>query len=242
VGSIEELVAGIRRVRSLVGRARQAVALAELRITAAGEAFGAATTGSAVSEPAEASGHHAFAARRTAETLATLTAVVDRLDRYLEGLGATTAPARSGHPASTHPIAPVPPERIEALRDELPETVVRGSGQKTHGRWVGPDGVAHEIVSGRDEDSAAALQVLRTRGLPLRSEPAAISHVEQKLAALMVRSRVRHATLVINNRPCRGPAGCDTFVPVILPNGYSLTIYAPGYRKTFTGGASPSWR
>nr|WP_245589831.1 DddA-like double-stranded DNA deaminase toxin [Amycolatopsis balhimycina] len=30
--------------------------------------------------------------------------------------------------------------------------------------------------------------------------------------------------------------GCDTLLPVILPKGYSLTVHAPNYRKTFTGG------
>jgi hypothetical protein len=83
---------------------------------------------------------------------------------------------------------------------------------------------------------------LKERGLAARTEPVAVSHAEQKLAARMVRDKIIDATLVINNRPCRGPAGCDTLLPLLLPPGYSLTVHGPNYRKTFTGGAVPPWR
>jgi hypothetical protein len=53
---------------------------------------------------------------------------------------------------------------------------------------------------------------------------------------------MRHLTVVLNQRPCKGDYGCDELVPVVLPEGYSLTVHAPNYRKRFTGGARPWWR
>ncbi|HYS41548.1 MAG TPA: DddA-like double-stranded DNA deaminase toxin, partial [Pseudonocardiaceae bacterium] len=35
---------------------------------------------------------------------------------------------------------------------------------------------------------------------------------------------------------CRRPAGCGRLLPVMLPDGCSLTVHAPGYRRRFTGG------
>lgn len=104
-----------------------------------------------------------------------------------------------------------------------------------------PNGTEHAIVSGRDDDSAAVGDLLKARGFAARTEPLAVSHAEQKLAAHMVRDKITHATLVINNRPCRGPLSCDTLLPILLPAGYSLTVHAPNYRKTFTGGAGSRW-
>jgi hypothetical protein len=54
--------------------------------------------------------------------------------------------------------------------------------------------------------------------------------------------KMRNITVVINHRPCKGRLGCEGLVPVVLPEGYSLTVHAPNYRKRFTGGAQPWWR
>ncbi|MEC3980410.1 DddA-like double-stranded DNA deaminase toxin [Amycolatopsis sp. H20-H5] len=113
------------------------------------------------------------------------------------------------------------------------------SGQKTHGRWVDEHGQAHEIVSGRDNDAADAARLLRDKGIPQRGELTTTADVEQKIAARMVREGRKHVDVVLNNRPCRGLFGCDTLVPVILPEGYTLTVHAPNYQKTFTGGKQP---
>jgi hypothetical protein len=67
--------------------------------------------------------------------------------------------------------------------------------------------------------------------------------VEMKMAAYMRNHGVRSATLLINNTPCRGPLGCDELVPVLLPEGSTLTVHgADGFTKTYTGGATPPWR
>jgi hypothetical protein len=46
-----------------------------------------------------------------------------------------------------------------------------------------------------------------------------------KLAVHMRKNGIRSATLVVNHVPCEGPLGCDALVPVILPTGYTLTVY-----------------
>ncbi|MFE2752120.1 DddA-like double-stranded DNA deaminase toxin [Actinosynnema sp. NPDC059335] len=139
----------------------------------------------------------------------------------------------------------VPPERVGELRRELPPPVVPGAGQKTRGYWIGPDGTAQPIVSGRDDDADAADARLRDMGMPRKS--AKTGDVEIKLATRMSREGIRHATVVINNEPCVGPFGCDTLVPILLPEGSTLTVYGTTEQgepisKRYTGGARPWWR
>ncbi|GAA3432829.1 hypothetical protein GCM10018954_024320 [Kutzneria kofuensis] len=157
---------------------------------------------------------------------------------------ATVSPQRPARPADSagSPSA----DQIERLRAELPSPVVPGTGQKTHGRWVAQGGTAQQLVSGRDELSTKVNDQLRAQGCPWLPARTA-DDVELKLAALMREQGqtdpgMRHVTLVINNRPCKGDLSCDELVPVILPAGYSLTVHAPNYRKRFTGGAEPWWR
>jgi SCP1.201-like deaminase len=130
-------------------------------------------------------------------------------------------------------------EQAVKLAEELPPPVVSNTGAKTHGLWVDEHGTAHKIVSGKDADADLAWSILRNRGIPVPAEPTTTSDVEQKLAARMVREGRKHLDVTLNNRPCRGVFGCDVLVPVILPEGYSLTVHAPNYKKTFTGGAQP---
>lgn len=137
-------------------------------------------------------------------------------------------------------------ERIDQLRQELPPAVQRGTGQKTHGRWIAPDGSTHSMISGRDDLTYQVNSALDNMGCPTLPIIAS-SDVELKLAALMLEKgstdpKMRHITLVINNRPCKGRLGCETLLPVLLLEGYSLTVHGPDYRKRFTGGAKPWWR
>ncbi|MFS8104198.1 hypothetical protein LFM09_44515 [Lentzea alba] len=140
----------------------------------------------------------------------------------------------------------VPAERLDALRRELPPPIKStDSGRKTHGRWIGPDGVAQPITSGVDDDSRAAGERLRQLGILMR--PTKASDVEMKVAARMVRDGIRHATVLINNTPCRGRLSCDTLVPIMLPDGATLTVHGVNedgtlFRKRYAGGARPWWR
>ncbi|MCP3805111.1 hypothetical protein NLX83_38185 [Allokutzneria sp. A3M-2-11 16] len=124
--------------------------------------------------------------------------------------------------------------------------MARGRRQKTHGRWIGPDGGVRTIVSGEDERTPQINDTLRSMGCP-RVPIATAADVEMKLVALMREKGAddpewRHFTLVINNRPCRGILGCATLIGIMLPEGYSLTIHAPNYHKRIPGGAKPWWR
>ncbi|XVS62333.1 DddA-like double-stranded DNA deaminase toxin [Actinosynnema sp. CA-299493] len=160
---------------------------------------------------------------------------------------------QSSTPPQVRPVEPsappvIPPEKVEELRRELPPDVPPADQRppgtprpKTHGRWIGPDGQTRPVVSGEDEmyrESETALAALGLRRKLTRA-----SDVEMKMAAYMRNHGVRSATLLINNTPCRGPLGCDELVPVLLPEGATLTVHgANGFTKTYAGGATPPWR
>ncbi|MBB5804092.1 hypothetical protein F4560_003860 [Saccharothrix ecbatanensis] len=140
----------------------------------------------------------------------------------------------------------VPQERVEAIRKTLPPPVVPRSGQKTVGQWIGPDGTAEPIASGFDRRSALVQGQLARMGRPAGSSRS--GDVEQKLAAYMAANGIRHATVIINHVPCRqGRDSCDTLVPVLLPEGSTLTVHGQNSNGTrtrirYTGGAVPWWR
>jgi hypothetical protein len=73
---------------------------------------------------------------------------------------------------------------------------------------------------------------------------AVATHAETKLAAYLrgVRQKTgqpQYATIVVNNQVCGGDLSCAELLPVLLPEGCSLTVHAPNYRRTFTGGKKP---
>lgn len=188
--------------------------------------------------------------RELARTCEVVEAAEAAIRGYLDAIGASAAastpaaaplPPLRGSAAPTGPAPVTTAEVIERLRTELPPTVATSTGQKTHGRWFGPDGQVHAEASGRDDKYAAALEFF-TREFKARRLPARLSDVEMKLAVHMRRHDIRSATLVINHFPCVGRYGCDELVPVILPEGYSLTVYGPeGFVRTYQGGKTSRW-
>ena len=58
----------------------------------------------------------------------------------------TGTASTAGHPAQP-PVSRTDP--TASRRATAP--VVRGSGQKTHGRWIAPDDTAQTLISGKDE-------------------------------------------------------------------------------------------
>ncbi|GAA3886060.1 hypothetical protein GCM10022243_58600 [Saccharothrix violaceirubra] len=136
-----------------------------------------------------------------------------------------------------------PDHLVESMRNSLPPRVTPRSGQKTHGRWLGPDGQVRNVVSGKDHRSELARQRLYDAGV--RRTVAVLSDVEMKIAAEMAATGIRHATLVINHRVCRGDLSCDTLLPVLLPEGYTLTVHGIDRRgnrtKTRYTGGSTTW-
>lgn len=133
------------------------------------------------------------------------------------------------------------PDQVTALRRQLPEPIKpaeRGTGRKTHGRWIDADGTVREMVSGEDEFSSKANRYLTILGI--RKTPWTVNHVELKLAARLreqhdLTGRPQHTTLVLNNVPCPGRLGCASLLPRLLPAGCSLTVHGPNYQRTFIG-------
>lgn len=96
------------------------------------------------------------------------------------------------------------------------------------------------MVSGQDGAYDEAIQVFRD--MKSRHVPQRASDVEMKLAAHMRNNGIRSAVLVINHTPCPGPMGCDALLPVILPKGYTLTVYGVnGFVRRYEGGGTSSW-
>ncbi|WP_410640458.1 DddA-like double-stranded DNA deaminase toxin [Amycolatopsis sp. lyj-346] len=176
----------------------------------------------------------------------TLTTAAQGLAGYLAKVGKVEPPPPSGSrqepsAAKDQPASPgkLDPDKLEELRSKLPPSVPKPNpeNKKTHGQWVDAQGNVHTTVSGEDQASAAAWEQLQQAGMPANRKPVITTHVEVKVAAEMIQSGQRHTELVLNNRPCVGPLGCDSLLPVLLPKGYSVTVYGPdGYEATFEGG------
>ncbi len=98
------------------------------------------------------------------------------------------------------------------------------------------------MVSGDDPEADGVARLLREIPLPRPGRPYTASHAELKLAAHMRANGIRHATIVINHVPCKLDFGCEALLGVLLPEGYSLTVYGTdGYHRTFKGGKRPPW-
>ena len=78
-------------------------------------------------------------------------------------------------------------------------------------------------MSGRDDMEAAAVKFFKDQGA--RRTPTTVADVEVKLAVHMRNEGITNATVVVNNEVCKGPFGCDTLLPKILPEGSRLTVY-----------------
>ncbi|GAA2696392.1 MULTISPECIES: DddA-like double-stranded DNA deaminase toxin [Actinosynnema] len=241
MASIGEVADRLAQVVELVGRCRDALATARALVEEARAGLALALEGAAGLEEDAARALDAFAG--------VADGVRDELGPLLEGIEARLEAVRAallgegGGARDDEPPA-VPWDRVERLRRELPPPVVPNTGQKTHGRWIGPDGQARPIVSGRDDKSVLVNPQLVEKGIPDLVQRS--SDVEMKLAAHMVAKGIRHATVVINHEPCKGKYNCDTLVPIILPEGSTLTVHGTNaggmrIRVRYTGGARPWW-
>ncbi|RKZ78238.1 MAG: hypothetical protein DRR16_28050, partial [Candidatus Parabeggiatoa sp. nov. 3] len=59
-------------------------------------------------------------------------------------------------------------------------------------------------------------------------------HVEAQVAGKMVACQMSSGTLVINNRPCPGKAGCDNSVERMIPIGSKLRVIVPKSLDRYT--------
>ena len=250
MASLGEVGEGLNRVLNKAAEAGAALrTAAELAEDARGllkEAAG----GSPQADVETTNAQFAEAVKGIADLHRSLGAGVDGIQKILHSLELDgTTPGNAAPPTRPTPErSPPSGERVDRMRRDLPPPVQPRSGQKTHGRWFtdadAPDTAARELTSGHDEWWEAAEQHLFYLGVP--GIPVAAADVEIKLAVHMACNGIHHATLVLNNTPCKGRFGCDTLVPVVLPEGSSLTVHGVTpdglmMKKTYTGGASAPW-
>ncbi|MFI6030715.1 DddA-like double-stranded DNA deaminase toxin [Amycolatopsis magusensis] len=215
-------------------------------------AFKTATSGSQAPEIGQALGALREALQNVVTLEELINAATGKVKPYASSqlaVAPTPAPTTRDSGSASAPTAPKPdPDTtaIERLRQQLPPPVVpgrRGPGQpqqKTHGRWVDANGQEHQMVSGQDDAYNQTVDYFKTIGS--RHVPQRASDVEMKLAVHMRQNGITDATLVINNRPCVGPMGCDALVPVLLPKGSKMRVYGVnGFVKTYEGGGTSSW-
>jgi hypothetical protein len=244
MATIGQLIDKLRTTLDNITAARRSLRAAHDRLIEATTAFHRLLAGSTATESTQIVASLTSARNATTAELATLEQAAQHIQAYIDHL----SPAAS-QPAETSPATgttTVLPNQVETLRRELPPSITAGArGRKTHGRWIGPDGIPRPIVSGNDEMSANVARHLKGIGIP--QMPAATTDVEMKLAAHMAQNRIRHTTVVINNSPCKGRLSCDTLVPILLPEGSTMTVHGvtkqgTPMRKTYTGGARPWWQ
>lgn len=235
--SVNELVDQVKRALTAIGRARSRLVDAHVALSEARDTWATVTQGTTDPEAGALASSADAACEQLVQVHGGLKSAEATLHAYLAKVAGDAPPRGPSPPTAADPLE----GRVEALRRELPPPVARGRGQKTHGRWFAPGGKTAELASGWDELTTRVNVVLTGLGCP-RVPPMSSAHVEVKLAMHMRDNGIREATVVINHRPCRGEMSCDTLVPVLLPEGYCLTVYGPGVRKRYTGGAKPWWK
>lgn len=229
MGSITELATGVRAVLDQILTTRTTVTGVVAILESAGTIYARLGEGSAQPDLTNAAAflEHAY------DECQRIVAMLDRARDHAEAfLAFLTGPWQ------------LTDEQVDDLRRDLPEPIgpaERGTGRKTHGRWIGADGTTREIVSGMDAASKVVDDVLRSLGY---ARLWIAGHVEMKLAGRLCQQfeatgQQQHATIVQNNVPCPLDFGCASLLPRILPPGCSITVHAPNYRQTFNGGAKP---
>jgi hypothetical protein len=142
--------------------------------------------------------------------------------------------SREGEPAPTPRISDDEAWRLFGklpIRDES-----RLSRPKTRGTWINHDGTEEELVSGEhDEYYSKVRDFLRDRNIgPKHGQIMSPSHVETKFAMRMRLQGLKHETIVVNQRPCKGRFGCEELLGDILPPGSTLTVFGPnGFKRTY---------
>ncbi|TCO49834.1 nucleic acid/nucleotide deaminase of polymorphic system toxin [Actinocrispum wychmicini] len=121
------------------------------------------------------------------------------------------------------------PPQAAGLVENLPQRVTPSAQERTVGVTRIGDRVLPPIMSGYDPVfSELACRRLAAIGI----DPAMLkSHVEVKLAALMIDTGQTQATVAINYTPCGfevrrfAPDTCHRVLDDMLPPGYTLTVY-----------------
>lgn len=235
--SVERIAADLRQVLAALDLAPLAQVLS--LIDHAERTFTDAAQGSQRPEVAQALGHLSLTKQQVRKLHQVLTTARTLIEQYLANLtgggAATPRPTASNSPTAAPTLTR---DQADAIRASLPPQVPKPNpdGKQTHGKWFDGSGASGHVVSGEDQDAEEVRHLLRSAGVLDVGEPVIVTHVEMKLAARMRRAGIRHIDVVINNPPCVGPYGCDSLLPVVLPEGLSVTIHDPRETKTYYGG------
>lgn len=204
-------------------------------------------------------GQHEAAAEDMREVWRKVGLVIRVIEQYRTSLGAGSQPVvTSAHvgksetvdPPSTKTTSVTAPDGSEypvqagwASDEGLPPRVRRGTNTPTVG-YVKINDAPLRVQSGEDGFSDMVDERLRELGVRRRSRLR--THVELKVAAMLMRSSQRHQEVVINHAPCGSEPeqtrGCHEMLPMFLRAGHSLTVYgttATGkpFSYTYRGGA-----
>lgn len=243
MSDIETIVATLETAMAAIDQAERAGMHAASGFEESSRHLGQAVSGTSDAEVAALPGLLNQAREATEQESGRLHAAKAKISAYLTKLGGSSGPAEHGatepslradarrrepdaETAAQSKPDPVSQDRVDELRRSLPPPVQPSERQKTHGEWVagtGGDEVGGRIVSGRDDMEAAAVQFFKDQGA--RRMPSTVADVEVKLAVHMQNQGITSATVAVNNEVCKGPYGCDTLLPKILPQGSALTVY-----------------
>ncbi|MDQ3576475.1 MAG: hypothetical protein M3443_02505 [Actinomycetota bacterium] len=236
----EKVAAELRRVLFLLDLSTLAQALEF--IGHAERALAHAIQGSQRPEAEQAVALLGHVQQQLGEVYQTIHAVLGLVEQYVTRItgGGATAPVTTAPsmPTVSRTITSAVNDKQRTVSDiiaSLPPEVPKPNptGKKTYGKVVGS---AEVITSGVDAESAEVWQRLIDGGLVPRKKPMAIHHVEMKVALRMIKSSSTEVELILNNQPCRGFLSCDKLLSVLLPDGYTLTVYGPNYKGVFKGG------
>jgi hypothetical protein len=172
----------------------------------------------------------AVAEQRFEETRTSLAAGIRTLEEYLahlrgEGHIATVAPSSSprARDGSRYPLG------AAWCIDDLPRRVREGRpGEKTVG-YV--DGSLTPFTSGRDGTWTPAIErrLADLRIVSRRTANFVSSHVEMKVATMMITQGRKRCEVVINHSPSGSQPnqlrGCDQVLGPYLPKGYTLVVH-----------------
>ncbi|MEV0699246.1 DddA-like double-stranded DNA deaminase toxin [Saccharopolyspora sp. NPDC050389] len=222
-------------------------------------ALGLALDGATDQEATEALGSQETATAQVDEVRSKVQAIRERIIAYLTSIGAlarsgsgvgSNPPERERPAALTHPPNAIgldgseyPPEAAWAV-PELPPRV-QNQGDRTVGKVkIGDQPIPGSIRSGQRDIWADEAQQ-RLRRLGIRTPPFLRFHVELRAAAMLIRSGVTAAEIVINHVPCgylSRPPGCHQVLEPFLPEGSQVTVMGTDkkgrpYRRTYTGKA-----
>lgn len=106
---------------------------------------------------------------------------------------------------------------------------------KTRGLWIDRSGREHDLVSGKTDFYERVKAFLDEHGIgDDRGELMVPTHVEAKFAMYMRLNKLKHETIVVNQKPCAGKWSCERLLSYILPPGATLTVFGPdNFKQTY---------